>query len=635
MFGQISARALVAIVCASVIAGCSGGRSSIPSAPVADGASALVALPSLLPDSGSAGPSVLLVSNGCGAGPAGNGVLSFPITASGNVAPNRTLLSNALNQTYSIAVDGKTLWATDYGTGALLAFDVNTNGTVTPSRKIEGSNIGAWGPSGVVVDPSTGEIFVTDPSNSRIVVFGKDATGNATPKRIIKGTSTTLYDPQGIILAPSSQIAVVDANPVSGGGVDFFSETANGNVAPVTRIAGTATNLQRPEAAALFGGNLYVSNSLLDSISVFANGAHGNVAPIHTIGGAATGIHYPWGIGFDAKGDLYVANSPLSTNTVTVYGPGASGNVAPTATLAGAQTGFDCPSGLLLAHVEQLFVPDTNNVDTFGLDAVGYDIWMSQLYGSSPPLSAPRAEAFDAGGNMYVADNALNAVLVYAPGAAASAAPIRAIRGAATGLVGPQGIGLDSAGNVYVSNTNSVTVYAPGANGNVAPIRTVTGSKTKISKAQQLYVRSTGAFYVASSAKNAVLFFKPGATGNVAPARTLAGASTGFNKPTALTVDIPGRIYEADLSGTQIRVFASGASGNTAPNHTIGGPSSGFNGPRGLTTDASGDIYMSNCSPGAEAVFVFAKGASGDAVPIRELGGADSRFSCPWRPAVF
>ena len=83
---------------------------------------------------------MLLVSNGCGAGPAGDGVLSFPISASGNVAPNRTLLSNALNQTYSIAVDGSRLWATDYGTGALVAFDVNANGTVTPSRKIEGSN---------------------------------------------------------------------------------------------------------------------------------------------------------------------------------------------------------------------------------------------------------------------------------------------------------------------------------------------------------------------------------------------------------------------------------------------------------------------------------------------------------------
>ena len=110
-----------------------------------------------------------------------------------------------------------------------------------------------------MADPATGDIFVTDPTNSRILVFGKNANGNAVPKRIIKGAATTLSDPQGIILAPSSQIAVVDANPVHGGGVDFFPESASGNVAPVKRIAGVATNLQRPEAAALFGGNLYVS----------------------------------------------------------------------------------------------------------------------------------------------------------------------------------------------------------------------------------------------------------------------------------------------------------------------------------------------------------------------------------------
>ena len=83
---------------------------------------------------------------------------------------------------------------------------------------------------------------------------------------------------------------------------------------------------------------------------------------------------------------------------------------------------------------------------------------------------------------------------MYAPGAVGNAAPIRTIAGEGTGLDHPVGVALDTAGNVYVSNTYTVTVYAPGASGNVAPIRTIESS----SQVGGIALDTPGNLYVAS-----------------------------------------------------------------------------------------------------------------------------------------
>ena len=70
-----------------------------------------------------------------------------------------------------------------------------------------------------------------------------------------------------------------------------------------------------------------------------------------------------------------------------------------------------------------------------------------------------------------------------APDAHDNVAPLRTISGAATRLNGPVGVTLDTAGNLYVSNSgspvdSSITVYAFGANGNVAPLSIISGAST-------------------------------------------------------------------------------------------------------------------------------------------------------------
>src|SRR5439155_26058342 len=95
-------------------------------------------------------------------------------------------------------------------------------------------------------------------------------------------------------------------------------------------------------------------------------------------------------------------------------------------------------------------------------------------------IIVPGDVALDSTGNLYVANNNGNNILVYPPGVSGSWPPARTISGASTGLSGgTRGIVLDSAGNLFVAvYTNSIVMFAPGANGNVAPLRTISGTNT-------------------------------------------------------------------------------------------------------------------------------------------------------------
>ena len=75
----------------------------------------------------------------------------------------------------------------------------------------------------------------------------------------------------------------------------------------------------------------------------------------------------------------------------------------------------------------------------------------------------------------------------------------------------------------------SVTVYAAKTHGNVAPIQTIRGTATKLKRPDGIAVDSSGNIYVSDGLdRSKVMAFAVGATGDVKPLRTIRGSNTGL-----------------------------------------------------------------------------------------------------------
>lgn len=126
--------------------------------------------------------------------------------------------------------------------------------------------------------------------------------------------------------------------------ITVYPNAASGNAAPVRVIAGPRTGISNPGQLAEDGqNNLYVANgkfgltSISPAILVFAHGANGNVAPIRKIAGSKTGLNFVEGVTVDKRtGDIFVMDSePLPNNapqffsSILRFAPNANGNVAP------------------------------------------------------------------------------------------------------------------------------------------------------------------------------------------------------------------------------------------------------------------------------------------------------------------
>ena len=94
------------------------------------------------------------------------------------------------------------------------------------------------------------------------------------------------------------------------------------------------------------------------SVTSYHNGAKGNAAALQTI---ATKINAPQGVAFDRSGDLWVANS--NTNTLFEYTKSelAKHDPVPAVTISSTSSGsLSGPGGLTFDHAGNLWVANTS-----------------------------------------------------------------------------------------------------------------------------------------------------------------------------------------------------------------------------------------------------------------------------------
>lgn len=169
-------------------------------------------------------------------------------------------------------------------------------------------------------------------------------------------------------------------------------------------------------------------------------------------------------------------------------------------------------------------------------------------------LSQPYGIAYHAG-NLYVTNSSAYSVTVYPAGAGRRPNPIVTISGENTELAIPQGIAVDSAGNIYVANQGvvnsepaSVTIYRAGDKGDVAPIGRISGLKTRLESPNALALDSHGYIYVVNESDSPkkpdrITIYAPGSNGDAAPVRVIAGPATLLSHPGGVAVDSNGNLF--------------------------------------------------------------------------------------------
>ncbi len=278
-------------------------------------------------------------------------------------------------------------------------------------------------------------------------------------------------------------------------------------------------------------------------------------APIKTLEGDDTGLNYPKGVALDAAGRMYVANR-AGNGVVTAYAADwATGNTAPVKTLTGGGTGLTEPQGLAFDTAGQMYVSDdSNRVIVFPADwASGNTAPVKTLRGLRTDLHSPRGLAFDNTGRMYVANGyrGSDTVTAYAADwASGNTAPVKTVIGDATGLDSPQGLAFDAAGQLYVANeyprgTYGVTAYAADwATGNTAPVKALTGSVAELHSPQGLAFDSAGQMYVTNDGNggsNSVTVYAANWSPLPTPTHTLTPSVAPSPTPTETQISPPAR----------------------------------------------------------------------------------------------
>jgi sugar lactone lactonase YvrE len=337
--------------------------------------------------------------------------------------------------------------------------------------------------------------------------------------------------------------------------------------------------------------------------------------------GAAARISSPDGVATDSAGNVYVADTnnsiirkitPADVVSTLAGGPGVEGSTDGT----GIAARFRSPRGVATDSAGNVYVADTRNNAIRKITPAGV---VTKLAGSGSPGSTdgtgsagffnlPRGIATDSAGNIYVADTDNSTIRKITPaGEVSTLAGTAGVAGStdATGAAArfnfPRGVAADSAGNLYVADTNNHTIRKitpAGAVTTLAGTAGVSGSTDATGAAARfnfpfgVATDSAGNIYVADFGNNAIRKITPAGV-----VSTLAGASGG---PHDLATDSAGNVYVADTNNSIIlKITPAGVVTTFAGSGAVGssdgtGTAASFAFPFNVATDSAGNVYVSD-----------------------------------------
>ncbi len=390
----------------------------------------------------------------------------------------------------------------------------------------------------------------------------------------VPATSASLYSPGSVAVDKSGNVFFVDGSSVlrvdanTGllslvAGAGFGSDSGDNGAA-------TSATLTDPDGVAVdSAGNVYIADLSGSRIRKVSDGVITTAAAV----GSGLGYNPAAAVEADSLGNVYFSVGQFSQvwklsngNLTLVAGSGGP---------SGANIALKLVQGLAIDSAGDLFIADPDNYvvrkiangvmtvvagnGTFGFSGDNGPATSAQLNG-------PEGIAVDSAGNLYIADNGNRRIRKVAGGiitTIAGGGPSLGDNGPATSalLSGPTGVAVDAAGNVYVGDSIGRRVRKI-ANG---VITTLAGGGNSL-----------------------------GDNGRASAARLLS--------PAAVAVSPTGSLYIADALDQTIRMISNGLITTVAGNGTSG--FGGDNGPAtsaqlwfnfgGIAADAAGDLFIAD-----------------------------------------
>jgi sugar lactone lactonase YvrE len=513
------------------------------------------------------------------------GLFEMNVDSSGNITNFVTVISKLTNRARALSIDnaGNIFIWEDGGLQGVLEVPAGMTGMADDKSLarvdpvVAGSSPAAWlltSITGTAVD-AAGNLYIGDSSAGVFMVPNQAGTLNPSAWVMITpapASGQISIDPaRDILYVPTATLwnGIKDIAAISlGSGEAGSSAVGTQSAAPITVYYS-------------FAGPVTPANFVIQE-----DGVTNQDFAIVSGGSCATGTTYP--IPASAS-----ANAVTSCTVNVAVNPHSAGSV----------------SGQLLMQASSIAGSPVNNtvVATTVLHGTGLagtikatPAWESAI-GSG--LKTPSQVATDAWGNVYVADAGKKAVLMYAAGAAASAAPVSIGKG----LKAPTGVAVDGAGDVFIADSGSVFEVPYGSAGLYPAGQTTltTGLGTNL----RLAADGLGHLYVADpdNARIAELYNLNGIQG--ASGQSQIWLTSGFTSPSCVAVDAANNLYVID--GSNLFEISNGTAATllkTLSNATD------------VAVDPSGAVYVAS---------------TGGTVRIPLVSGSlDSSASAPVAPGV-